>query len=250
MGERRNNMTDYHWQDTYRRACQLFKTRPNAEQEQAVLEAFQEGPRFVIEETERIGAAVESGHVRSGWAVLYKVVTSQVADITVSDVGERTKRIKKAELWIEYAGCYFDRETELLDEVFGSRGLLRQWAKDDTLRERILAKYRELRPNAENLERESEAWQRDLGNRRAEIQAALRSSRRAAAPHGLDRIDDGPCTDCAHVGERYRYGQMRVCTNCATTRINVAKHLARDHVHELERGLPLQEALTPEEAKA
>jgi hypothetical protein len=175
-------MTEYSWQTTYQRACDLFKARPNAEQEQAVLDAFRDEPRLVSEQVDQIASGVTTGTIRSGWAVLRKVVApASVTDIRVTDTGERDTRTRAALNWISNAGLHFDRESELVDELFGYTGLLRAWPDDQELRSRMVKHWVEVRTQAQRLPDGIRPAGEDLERLEREYFEALNKSRKKIA---------------------------------------------------------------------
>jgi hypothetical protein len=235
----------FHFEDTYQRACELFHDTPSAAQEQTLLDAFERGPRFVNDLIDRIATDVASGKINSGWAVTTKRLTlSPRQNLTVTDKPDRQRAADNAERWIENAGVHFDRETELLDELFGDTGRLRQWRNDQELRQQMLNKWRTLRPLGEQAERELEERLAGYAEKRAAIIAAQRNIRTQAAPTGLNPASEGDCDDCTTTGDRWHYGRFLLCAKCATTRQAVAKRLEREHIPgDLERGLPITEVI-------
>jgi hypothetical protein len=68
----------------------------------------------------------------------------------------RAKRIKTAEHWIKNAGLFVPVESEVLHELFdGPSALLRSYADEQPLRERIVTLWRLERPHGEEIEAES-----------------------------------------------------------------------------------------------
>ena len=75
------------------------------------------------------------------------------------------------------AGVHFPSESEIVDELFNSRGLLRDFT-DEATRAEMLSLFRELRPLGEQVEREE--------LERAEKQKEQRASLRAGAAARVD----------------------------------------------------------------
>lgn len=145
-------MTSYDWLEERSKAIALFGDQPHAETEQDVLEHFQRSPALVIEEIASVGQSVQSGSVRSGWAVLRKRLGAvDRANVIVSAEPSREKRISQAEQWMRVAGLHFDRWDEVEDELFGDRGKLRSWPE---LKERMQSLWSEQRVIGELVERE------------------------------------------------------------------------------------------------
>jgi hypothetical protein len=255
-------MTEYSWQTTYERACDLFKARPNAEQEQATLDAFRETPRTIVEHVDQIGLAVATGNVRSGWAVLRKRISTEPTNLIITDTADKQKRTQAALNWIANAGLHFDNQADLEDTLFvdgfGEHGQnLRAWATDTTLRAEMIEAWKkartephivggELRPSGEELERLDREYFERLNANRAEVQAALLKARgglRVAV--GLQAAEPGACDDCEKTGRRFHYGKFLLCSPCAATRQKVAKRLASEHLPgDLSADLPLDAALS------
>lgn len=173
-------MTDtFHWSATYERACELFGSRPNAEQEQTALDEFRERPRFVSDQIEQLGSQVKNGRVRSGWAVLRKILSAaEPADIAVTDSAERQKRVEGAKRWIRNAGLYLDQieavDAALFEDGYGDYGQsLRDYAHDAALHSELLSLWLELRPVGEKIEVEAERRMVEIAAKRVEIQALL-----------------------------------------------------------------------------
>lgn len=174
-----NNATTVSWASVRQGAIKTFHEIPHAAVEQEIIDVFAVQPQVVIDAIERLAARVESGHVRSGWAVLRKELARAVeapSSVTV-ELDDRERRVANAERWLRNAGVHFDRESEVLDELFGERGTLKAWAGDELLRGRLLELWRTLRPKGERaevaeLERAAE-WKAS----RARVQQALRSQK-------------------------------------------------------------------------
>lgn len=94
---------------------------------------------------------------------------------------ERGRLIHLAERWIENVGLLYDREDDVVDELFGDRGLLRHYAGDAQLQTRLTALWRQHRPRGEQTERE----QVERAERNAKTYFALK--RRQADELGADQ---------------------------------------------------------------
>ena len=76
--------------------------------------------------------------------------------------------IARAEEWIKTTGLYFDRESEIVEELFDPRrGMLRKVELDEEERNRLLALWRGRRGLAVHLEREQEERLRSWAETRA-----------------------------------------------------------------------------------
>lgn len=182
-------MTEYSWAAVRAQATKAFNGETlNAETEAAIIEVFELLPQTVVRAIEQVGADYAKGGIRSGWAVLRKVLVAAEPrrDITVSDASERESQAKLAESWIRRTGCQVDRESELVLELFGDRGRLRHWAQADSPRDdrgrdldgwelvggdgalvdRMVAVWRVERPRGERCEAASVAWDERLREQR------------------------------------------------------------------------------------
>jgi hypothetical protein len=144
---------------------------------QEAIDAFDEHPSLglendVIELTEQLDANVvrraigdvaldkTRGKVRSScWGLLrakLKQATSGPSrDFSVRDQDvEYELAVVAAEREIRNALCHCDRESELLDALFGLGGKLRRWSTDTHLQEHMLELWRRERPRVERVERE------------------------------------------------------------------------------------------------
>lgn len=160
-------MTEFDWQQIRDDAIAIFADAPSAQLEQELVEHFTERPSHTAQVIARIGKQVQAGKVRSGWAVVRKELNSAPGpNIRATDEAERERRIRNAETWIRNAGLYLDRQQDLEDELFGDRGTLRDYAKDDTLRARMVDYWRTHRPRGEQAEQDAEAWMAKCANDR------------------------------------------------------------------------------------
>jgi hypothetical protein len=163
-------MSEFEWVETRLRAMELFRDSPSAAIEQRVLDVFREHPAMVVEAIEHVGRRFISGQVRSPWVILAKHVEEAVRpleDYTAIDERDRGRRLERAQQWIRAAGKHFDSEAEVLDELFGERGLLREWRADEGLKARMASVWREHRIEGEKIEREemerAERWKASRG---------------------------------------------------------------------------------------
>lgn len=173
-------MTTYDWAALRQKAIELYGgDAPRAELEQRILDVFATHPQLVARAIDQIAASYAAGKVRSPWAVLATHIerAAEPGENVISiDSTDRARRIQRAEQWIKAAGIHFDDVNEVQDELFNARGLLRDYAKDEKLVERILHLWAEERPTGLQLERDAdaraEAWK--------QAQAILRQKQHAA----------------------------------------------------------------------
>jgi len=79
----------------------------------------------------------------------------------------QAKAVVRAEFWTRNAGMFMPDETNFLSELFDPpAGILRHYADDEQLREKMLSQYRKVRPRGERVEQET-----------AERAARIRASR-------------------------------------------------------------------------
>lgn len=181
-------MTDRVWSVERDRISALFGQSPRAEDEGAVCEVFRFAPVRVLAVAAELEAGVASGSIRSGWAVLRKRLGESRPDVTVSDAPDLARRTLAAERWVRNAGIYFEREAQVVGELFEPGGLLAPFAHavfekdsdvyavtgDAGLVDRMLGLWREQRPRGVKAENASLAWQEQL---RVEIQERWRFER-------------------------------------------------------------------------
>lgn len=154
-------MTEYVWSDTRYDLIDRWADSPRPELEQRIITVFENHPQLVIDAAEHIADRYESGLVRSPWAVLAKHVEEAADTATrstrpVRGDRDRERARQRASQWMRTAGMHFDREDEVRDELFGERGMLRQFAGDTDLVDDLLELWHEQRPRGEQVEREAE----------------------------------------------------------------------------------------------
>ena len=93
--------------------------------------------------------------VRSPRAFFLAGLKSGEPPYVFGDDGDRVHAVVLAERWIENAGLYCDRAEEVIDELFGRNGLLREHAADVRLQKRMLDLWAKGRPTGEQVEREA-----------------------------------------------------------------------------------------------
>jgi len=152
-------VSEYVWTELRAVAIERFRNVPDATLEQRVIDVFREHPALVQEAIEHVARRFESGQVRSPWIVLAKHVSEAMRpleEVTATDERERAKQIARAEAWIRVAGQHFDREEEILEELFGEFGRLKTWAEDGPLKVRMIALWGEVRPKGESIQAQAE----------------------------------------------------------------------------------------------
>lgn len=133
-------MTEYTWSEWRDKACRWYGDTPSKTTEAAIIEVFRTRPAAVVRELESIADAVRAGNVRSGWAVARNRIASLASSDTVAtDETEQRRALAAGRAWVRNVGHAYDRESEVVDELFGPYGRLRQWPE---LRDRVLEEWR------------------------------------------------------------------------------------------------------------
>jgi hypothetical protein len=151
-------MTTYTWQslrDTY---TTEWIDSPNAQLEQRILDVFERHPQLVVEAAEQVDQRFKRGVVRAPWVILAKhaeegAVVAERATVPIKGERDKAKAVERAEQWIRAAGVLFDREAEIEAELF--ERMLRPYANDSELRERLLQLWHDERPRGELAEQEA-----------------------------------------------------------------------------------------------
>jgi hypothetical protein len=145
------------WEDLVLETAERFGgTIPHPDTSNAIARVYAHAPQAVTNAIDRIALEYQDGGIRSPWGILKsRVQQIQTTERTTNRANNRDKAIACAEQWVRNAGIHFDRESELIDELYGDRGMLRE--HQDT-RDRILELWRELRPIGEQIEAEHEAF--------------------------------------------------------------------------------------------
>lgn len=133
-------MTTYTWSEWRDKACRWYGETPNPTTEAAIVEVFKTRPAAVVAELQLVADALRAGKVRSGWAVAStRIAALASSDTVATDETEERQALAAARAWVRNVGHAYDRESEVVDELFGPYGRLRQWPD---LRERVLEEWR------------------------------------------------------------------------------------------------------------
>lgn len=148
------------WDEHRDRLVEATGDVPSSDLERRILDVFERHPSLVIAGVEHVAGRYERGLVRAPWVVLAMHVeeaaaASARASVPVQDERDRERARSRAAQWMRVVGLHFDSEAELRDELFGERGMLREFADDSELAEALLDLWRELRPAGEQIEREA-----------------------------------------------------------------------------------------------
>jgi hypothetical protein len=207
---------------------------PLAETEDAIVAVFEQQPLAVLRAIDEVAEQVVAGKVRSGWAVLRKRLegaTEPRSDIVV-EADEREARVAAAEAWLRHAGLHFDREQEVVEELFGERGRLHPYEDDELLRERILRLWREQRPRGVQVEREAAERVQEWHTTRRRLERVGRRRRQVSVgPEQLVELGRGLADN------------GRTCSACSSPqycaedgRCRALEHLATEYRDAAERG--------------
>lgn len=133
-------MTTYEWSVIRDKCVEWFGDTPSKPTELAIVTVFKERPAAVIRELQTIAGLVSTGEARSGWALArHRIARLDAIDAVATDTSEREDAVRRALAWVRGAGRHYDRESEVVDELYGDRGPLRLWP--DT-RETVLEEWR------------------------------------------------------------------------------------------------------------
>lgn len=161
-------MPEYVWNELRDAFAERVADAPSAVLEQRVLDIFERHPGLVSDALALIADRYEQGIVRSGWPVLLKHVeeaasAAERSAVPVSDdrdaAAKRAKAIKRAQQSMRGAGLYYDREAEVVEELFDVGGILRDYQGDMQLVDEMLDVWRSERGRGERAERLSLDYQ-------------------------------------------------------------------------------------------
>lgn len=131
------------WQTLRNEVIQATGDIPGPHLENELITRYAENPTLVERAVEKILAGYAAGKIRSAWGAL-KTELARASDPannpTHDHAASRHKAVTRAEQWLKNAGVHFDRQSELLDELFGERGILREHDTPE-LRAHILAQW-------------------------------------------------------------------------------------------------------------
>ena len=142
------------WDDLALETAERFGgTFPHPETRDAIATVHQRAPNAVERTIDQVAADYQRGDINSPWGILRSRVQKITADVTpkATASNQREKAIARAEQWLRTAGLHYDRPSEILDELFGDRGMLRTHRTPD-LEQRIVNLWTELRPLGEQAE--------------------------------------------------------------------------------------------------
>lgn len=135
---------------------------PRPEDEGPIIDAYEAHPSMVIRAIDQVADALNANTITHGWSILRSRVErgqQPVREATPQTGAEKTKRIVNAERYIHNAGLHLD-QWDVEDELFGERGLLKDYAGDTTVRARMLEHWQNARPRGITAAAEHEVWNR------------------------------------------------------------------------------------------
>jgi hypothetical protein len=168
------------WQELRDHAIDLFGETPHPLTEQEIIAAYELHPDAVENVIQTTGVDVKAGRVRSGWGITRSRAATIAAPPSNPDrptgIGHG-KMIARAEQRIRTTGPHINRESEMLDDLFGDRGMFKDHKPDELTTKRLMALWHEQQPIGAALEAEAEerarAWVKaHTFKRRAHLAAA------------------------------------------------------------------------------
>lgn len=170
------------WEDLLPDIAESFGgTFPHPDAHERIKAAYLRAPKSVLRQIDRVTAEYHEGGVRSPWGMLHHRVKDIQQDTERAEkVVSRDKALERAEQWIRNAGLMYDRQEEILDELFGAQGMMRTHDTPDA-RLHLLLLWRELRPTGELIEHEADARGQRYQDQRKEL--ACPASRPTSAPN-------------------------------------------------------------------
>jgi hypothetical protein len=151
-------VSEIHWQALRALAIERFAGQtPRAEDEAAIIEHFLATPQRVERSISEIASALESGQVTWAWSALRARLERSarpLREVSVETGASREQAAMRAERWIRAAGKHFESDEEVVDELFGPHGMLREWRDDQALQTRMLDVWQAARPQAEAIEKQ------------------------------------------------------------------------------------------------
>ena len=154
---------------------------PGAALEDTLIQAYTDHPEAVERSFEKITLAHAAGKIHSPWGALKAEVAKAVdaARNPTHDTGKsRSTALARAENWIKTTGIHYDRQSEVEDELYGSRGTMRTHPET---KPRILELWNELRPLGVIVEQEAEERGRRYQLQHDDLKRALADPKVKAA---------------------------------------------------------------------
>jgi hypothetical protein len=144
------------WHELYALAVKEFGgDTPGAALEQIIIDHYRQHPQAVANAITKTAANYRNGKVTSPWGVLPNVINQMIEAAAAADtVADHRKAELAAAQWIRTAGLHHDREDELLDDLFGEQGRLRDHRNNQKLVDRMRELWAEHRPTGIKLDQD------------------------------------------------------------------------------------------------
>jgi hypothetical protein len=178
-------MTDLNWVAVRTDTIDRFQGQtPRPEDEAPIIDVFEQHPALVLRAIDETAQALAASKITWAWSVLKARLergTTALREATVDTGSERTRRIRKAKLFIENAGLHYDRQEHIEAELFGddyARGPLTDYRDDPKLKAELIDHWRQQRPRGIQAEIDFEAWNAKCA---ADHQLVIETRRKPAA---------------------------------------------------------------------
>lgn len=126
------------WHELLEQAIRDFGDTPGPTLEQHLIDTYADHPAAVAVTLSKITQAHKAGRITSPWGAVRAELNRQISvRANMPAAGDRAAKTRAAEQWLRAAGAHFDRWPEVDDELFGPRGMLRDWNTDESLKARI-----------------------------------------------------------------------------------------------------------------
>lgn len=191
------------WAQVRTHAIELFNGEtPHPVVEQTLIDAYEIHPTAVERELSKVAADLAAGTIRSGWGIYAKRaerILAPPSNPTAKTGLDKERAITRAEQWIRSTGCHYDRDSEIMLELFSGTGLLAGYAQVDLVEddgvegkwklsetqgdrglvERMLKLYNEFRPKGITIEEDALARADKFKAQQAALREALAQARAA-----------------------------------------------------------------------
>lgn len=131
------NFESEDWAHLRARAIDAFDGElPNNHTEQLIIEAYEAHPEAVRKALSQVATDFTKGTIRSGWGVTKnraERILSPPSNPSAATGIDKERAIQRAEQWMKTTGAHYDRQTEVLEELFGAQGRLHAYAQIKTI---------------------------------------------------------------------------------------------------------------------
>jgi hypothetical protein len=159
------------WEDLALQTAERFGgTMPHPDTAKAVAAVYAKAPNAVERAIDRVANDYAEGNIRSPWGVLKSRVQQITVDSSQAKRGnDADKAIARAEQRVRNELLHYDLEREVVDELYGPRGTLRDHPETQ---DRMIALWRDLRPLGELVEHEADERGRRYVEQRQKLEPA------------------------------------------------------------------------------